>query len=65
MSTICRRKSHGPASGATVVALDGVRLHRLALVIADELRAGQGSTMHSVDKIDNVDPLRRTARRAG
>ena len=65
MSTVCQQKSRGRARLATVVALDGARTRRLALVIADELRSGHGSTIHSVDKVDNVDLWRRAARQAG
>ena len=36
MSTVCQRKAETPKRGGTVVALDGVRVHRLALVIADD-----------------------------
>jgi hypothetical protein len=48
-----------------VVALDDFRLHRLALVIADELRTGQGSTWRSTDELDDIAIWRRAARRAG
>jgi hypothetical protein len=47
------------------VALDGVRLERLALVIADELRTGGGSTCQVTEAIGDVDLWRRAARRAG
>jgi predicted nucleic acid-binding protein len=65
MSTVCQQKSVVPRQRGVVVALEGVRLHKLALVIADELRRGQGSTCHFADAIDDVEFWRRAARRAG
>ncbi|MFM7537784.1 MAG: hypothetical protein ACKO91_18595 [Acidimicrobiales bacterium] len=47
------------------MALDDFRMHRLALVIAEELRAGQGSTWRSTEGLDDVTTWRRAARRAG
>jgi hypothetical protein len=48
-----------------VVVLDDFRVHRLALVIADELRVGDGCTWRSTDELDDVATWRRAARRAG
>lgn len=65
MSTVCQRESKEKSSDATVVALVDVRLRKLADVIAGELRTGQGSTIHSVVEIDDVEFWRRAARQAG
>ena len=65
MSTVCQRKSETPLRHGTLVSLDGVRLQKLALVIADELREGHGSTCHLAGAIGDVDLWRRAARRAG
>lgn len=65
MSTVCQQKSREPNHRGRVVALDDFRMHRLALVIADELRAGQGSTWRSTDEVVDVAMWRRAARRAG
>ena len=65
MSTVCQRESDEKSSQATVVALVDFRLQKLADVIAGELRAGHGSTIHSVDELDDVEAWRKAARRAG
>ena len=65
MSTVCQRESEEKSTDATVVALVDFRLRKLADVIAGELRAGQGSTIHSVDTLDDVDLWRKAARLAG
>jgi len=65
MSTVCQRKSEEKSADATVVALIDFRLRKLASVIAGELREGHGSTIHSVDKIEDVELWRKAARRAG
>ncbi len=65
MSTVCQQKSREPNRRGRVVALDDFRVHRLALVIADELRVGQGSTWRSTDELQDVATWRRAARRAG
>jgi len=65
MSTVCQRESEKKSSDATVVALVDSRLRKLADVIAGELRSGHGSTIHAVDKVDDVDLWRKAARRAG
>jgi hypothetical protein len=65
MSTACRREFEEKSTDVTAVALVDFRLRELADVIAGELRAGQGSTIHSVDEVDDVEYWRRAARRAG
>jgi hypothetical protein len=65
MSTVCQRKFETRQRRGTVVALDGARVKKLALVIADELRAGEGSTCHFTEAISDVELWRRAARRAG
>ena len=65
MSTVCQQKSREPNRRGRVVALDDFRMHRLALLIADELRAGDGSTWRSTIEVDDVATWRRAARRAG
>ncbi len=65
MSTVCQQKSREPNRRGRVVALDDFRMHRLALLIADELRAGDGSTWRSTLEVDDVATWRRAARRAG
>ena len=47
------------------MALEGVRLQKLALVIADELRANEGHTIHSAEAVGDVEFWRRAARSAG
>lgn len=65
MSTVCQRESDDTSTDATVVALVDVRLRKLADVIAGELRVGQGSTIHAVDEVEDVELWRKAARRAG
>ena len=65
MSTSCQRKAEVRTRRGRVVDLEGARLHRLALVIIDELRAGQGSVCHDTAAVHDVDLWRRAARRAG
>lgn len=65
MSTVCQQKSEVRPQRGVVVALEGVRLHKLALVIVDELRQGQGSTCHIAEAIGDIEFWRRAARRAG
>ena len=65
MSTVCQQKSREPNHRGRVVALDDFRMHRLALVIADELRAGQGSTWRRTADVPDVLLWRRAARQAG
>jgi hypothetical protein len=64
MSTVCQRESEEKSTDATVVALVDFRLRKLADVIAGELRVGHGSTIHAVDKVDDVELWRKAARRA-
>lgn len=65
MSTVCQQKSREPNRRGRVVALDDFRMHRLALVIADELRRHEGSTWRPTNEFEDVAMWRRAARRAG
>ena len=59
MSTVCQQKSWVPNRHGRVVALDDFRMHRLALVISDELRRYEGSTRRSTSELDDVAMWRR------
>jgi hypothetical protein len=61
----CQQKSRVADRGRDVAALDNVRLHRLAVVIADELRTGQGSTWRSNGELDDIAVSRRVGRLLG
>jgi hypothetical protein len=64
LSLICHSEVRDRFRGR-VVDLEKVRVERLAVEIADQLVAGQGSVLHLTDGLGDVDRWRRAARRAG